>query len=104
MVKNQNTNNMKKLIPVLLFFSFSCFSQVEKIEPQISIFTEWNYTVYKPVNNSLLFGTPDLRLGFMYHAETNMLVGLSHGILNNDYSMYIGYKFKVPKFFKRKKK
>jgi hypothetical protein len=40
----------------------------------------------------------------MYHAETNMLVGLSHGILNNDYSMYIGYKFKVPKFFKRKKK
>ena len=104
MVKNQNTNNMKKLIPVFLLFSFSCFSQVEKIEPQISIFTEWNYTVYKPVTNSLLFGTPDLRLGFMYHAETNMLVGLSHGILNNDYSMYIGYKFKVPKFFKRRKK
>ena len=88
---------------LLLFFALNSYSQNE-YKPHITVFSEWNYTVFRPIKNNYLVGAPDLRLGVLYHAETNVVIGLSHGFLNNDYSMYIGYTFQIPKIFKKKTK
>jgi len=87
----------------LLFFAFNTYSQKE-YKPHITILTEWNYTILKPVRQRYLVGYPDLRLGALYHSETSAVIGASYGLLNNDFSLYLGYTFQAPKIFKKKTK
>lgn len=88
---------------ILLFFAFNSYSQKE-YKPHITILSEWNYTVFRPVKNNYLVGLPDFRLGALYHSETSAVIGASYGLLNNDFSLYLGYTFQAPKIFKKKTK